>query len=449
MSSSARIKNKPIEILIVCNRLDVGGTERHLLHVLSTLDRRRFRVQLFVTRSGGRLEPKFRAAGISILSSPLVLPRSAQMILNLLLLTWRLRRDEPRIVHFFLPEAYILGGIAARIAGCRRRIMSRRSLNVYQAKLPFVRRIEAWLHKHTDVLLGNSEAVVGQLRAEADNAEKVGLIYNGIDTQPFCDLPPREEARRRLAVDGDALVLVIIANLIGYKGHNDLITALRQVRNRLPRNWVLLCVGRDDGLESELKLQAEALGLGDRIHWLGERDDVPLLLKAADIGVLCSHEEGFANSLLEGMAAGLPMIATAVGGNPEAVRDGVTGLLVPPKDPVALGLAISALAEDRPRRQEMGTQGRRRVKEYFSLKTCVRSYEKLYERARHSRARFKNRMTVSCVRPNASSLTIISTGKEIAICGVTCLSRSSTRCTFVVLPRARPVELSTPAPTWA
>ena len=172
---------------------------------------------------------------------------------------------------------------------------------------------------------------------------------------------------------------LLVANLIAYKGHADLLQALGRVRDDLPEGWVLLCAGRDDGPGDDLKAAATALGIGGGVRWLGERSDVPTLLACADIGLLCSHQEGFSNSILEGMAAGLPMIVTDVGGNPESVVDGVTGMVAPPRDPRALGDAILALARDPERRKAMGEAGRRRAVESFSLEACVARYERLYD----------------------------------------------------------------------
>ena len=122
----------------------------------------------------------------------------------------------------------------------------------------------------------------------------------------------------------------MIANLIPYKGHKDLIEGLALVAQSLPSGWRILCAGRDEGLQLKLESLVEAQGIKANIQFLGERTDVPILLAAADFGVLSSWEEGFSNVILEAMAAGLPMIVTDVGGNPEAVLDGETGLVVPP-----------------------------------------------------------------------------------------------------------------------
>ena len=122
-----------------------------------------------------------------------------------------------------------------------------------------------------------------------------------------------------------------------------------------------------------------ARNLGANIKFLGERSDVPALLAAADFGILSSHQEGFSNVILESMAAGLPMIVTNVGGNPEAVLDRQTGIVVPPHDPQALGQAIVELAHDGTLRRQLADGAVSRVRKEFSMESCVNAHERLYE----------------------------------------------------------------------
>jgi glycosyltransferase involved in cell wall biosynthesis len=133
-----------------------------------------------------------------------------------------------------------------------------------------------------------------------------------------------------------------------------------------------------EGDARALQEASARLGLQHQVMWLGRRADVPSLLAASDIGVLASHEEGFSNAVLEAMAAGLPMVATAVGGNSEAVLDGETGILVPPHDPTALGQAIACLAMDQARARRLGDAGRERVATQFSLRRCVALYDRVF-----------------------------------------------------------------------
>ena len=373
-------------VLVVIGDLDLGGAERHLAQVLPRLSRARFRVLVYTLSHKGALAPELEAAGITVVEPPFsgllrgwlgrVGRRTLLLAVSAANLSVLMLRERPAVVHLFLPEAYLVGGLCALLTRCRARAMSRRGLNAYQRKRPLAARLERWLHRRMHVVLGNSLAVVEELRAEGVAPDRLGLIYNGVDLAS-CSAG-RAAARSDLAIAEDALVLVVVANLIGYKGHADLLEALGAIRDALPPGWVLLCIGRDDGPGAALEARAAALGMTPNVRWLGERSDAPALMGCADIGILCSHEEGFANCVLEGMGAALPMVVTDVGGNREAVVDGVTGLVVPPREPRALGEAVLALARDPARRAALGAAGRRRVGERFPLDACVARYERLY-----------------------------------------------------------------------
>ena len=363
-------------IVVVSSRLDVGGTERHIARIMPALQRRGLDIALYVMERGGPLEADVAAQGIRVEGSApggiLHWPKA-----TLELARW-LRRERPDVVHFFLPRPYVFGSLAAELARHRLRLMSRRSLTVYRDKYPLLGGVERWLHRRTFGILGNSQAVMDQLAAEVDDTGKLGLIHNGIDLPSPVFTGSRRQTRDLLQIPDGALVLAVIANLIAYKGHRDLIDALALIKSQLPQPWRLLAIGRDDGIGADLKAQAQSLGIGDNILWAGERGDVDELLSASDMFILPSHQEGFSNALLEAMAARLPVIATAIGGNSDAVVEGETGSLVPVRDPQALAAAILRLAQDPGLRASFGEAGRHRVEQRFSLQACVDRYERLY-----------------------------------------------------------------------
>jgi glycosyltransferase involved in cell wall biosynthesis len=367
-------------LLFIIGDLDTGGAERHLVQVLPRLARDRFRPVVYTLSHKGVLAPLLENAGIPVIAPPgsawlrrwpgPLGRRGLLLVISMTRLIILMRSQRPSVVHFFLPEAYVAGGLCALAAGCPTRIMSRRSLNVYQAQRPLAARVERWLHRRMTAVLGNSTAVIGELRAEGVAEDRLGLLYSGVDLSAFTGTP---------ANDGGNLNMVVVANLIPYKGHADLLDALGGIRDKMPEGWVLNCVGRDGGYGEALRARAATLGIADNVHWLGERDDVPAILGQAHLGILCSHQEGFSNSIIEAMAAGLPMVVTDVGGNREAVIDEATGLVVPSHDPTALGAAILALALDPDRCGAMGAAARERARDIFSMETCVAEYEHLYD----------------------------------------------------------------------
>lgn len=373
---------------MVVGTLEVGGTENHVRQVLPHLKARGFDVSVAVLSDRGALAEDVERAGVTVwvperlgwLTRDQQWWRRGLRLLTVAVWLWRLlRRERPEIVHTFLPEAYLVGGTIAFLARVPIRLMSRRSLDDYQRRRPALAPLERLLHRRMTGMAGNSAAVVRQLGAEVhDTGLTPRLIYNGIDDGAYATSADRALTRHALAIPGHALVLVIVANLIPYKGHADLITALSSIRDSLPAPWRLLCAGRDIGIGGDLANLCEDLRIAANVLWLGSRSDVPDLLAASDIGILCSHEEGFSNAILEGMAAGLPMVVTDVGGNAEAVVNGETGMVVPPRDPAALAAAVLALATNSQRRTELGRAGRARFEARFRLDQCVDAYVAWY-----------------------------------------------------------------------
>ena len=249
-------------------------------------------------------------------------------------------------------------------------------MNRYQRRYPGSHWFEKVLHRRVAAVLANSTAVKAELEhEEGGSPARLGLIYNGVDCARFHDAKPRTEVRRSLDIPRETRVLCILANLIPYKGHRDLLEALATVRHRLPP-WRLLCVG--GGNAGALRAAAASLGIEEHVLWLGARADVADLLCASDIGILAPHEEGFSDALLEYMAARLPAVATTVGGNVEAAVDGETGFLVPPHDPRKLAEALVRLAGNAEVARQLGAAGRSRVETFFSEKRCVEDYHRVF-----------------------------------------------------------------------
>lgn len=388
INSGSQADDSGGRILFIISTLAVGGTERHVTSVSSALRERGWDVSIYCVGGDGPIAALLRSKGVRVILPPAgdgAFVRRAMrlpaMMLHLLLLV---SRERFAIVHCFLPEAYLVGAPIAMLARIRLRIMSRRSLNRYQSKHPVAGFLERRLHSRMSAVIANSKNVMRELQTEGVARERLGLIYNGLDSWEATPAN-RERTREAMGVSEDTIVFVIIANLIPYKGHLDLVHAFGVAAPKLPENWRLWIVGRDDGEGREIRALAVSLGIDDKLVLLGPRDDVPDLLGASDIGLLSSHEEGFSNAILEGMRAGLPMIVTNVGGNAEAVIDGETGVVVPPRDPAAFAEAILRLAADPEFRRTLGGRARRRIEEHFTLESCVDAYEALYRGLRAGR----------------------------------------------------------------
>tara|TARA_E500000305_G_scaffold98027_1_gene89371 strand:- start:178 stop:897 length:720 start_codon:yes stop_codon:yes gene_type:complete len=230
-----------------------------------------------------------------------------------------------------------------------------------------------------DAILGNSKAVVAQLIEEEGAPQKnVYLIYNGVQAGEGA-ANKVGQGKEALVKAHDELVITVVANLIPYKGHSDLLEALAVVVARQGNiRWRVVFAGRDDGLGERLTCHARKLGIEERVDLIGACENVPALLAETDIFVLPSHEEGFSNALLEAMAAGIAIIATDVGGNAEALNGGEAGIVVPAKNINALSASLSLLLGDEVKRRHFAGVAKERAKVHFTIEKCLNEYDDLY-----------------------------------------------------------------------
>jgi glycosyltransferase involved in cell wall biosynthesis len=197
-----------------------------------------------------------------------------------------------------------------------------------------------------------------------------------VDTRLFAP-GGRPAARAALGIGSEHLVIGTVGRLDPVKDQVGLLKAFSRLTDD-PRAFLLI-VG-DGPCRQELEATIGALGLGDRVRLLGERDDVPAVLSAMDVFVLCSVGEGISNAILEAMATGLPVVATRVGGNPELVTDGSTGFLVEPRSPAGLAARLRRYLEDPMLPAHHGRAAREHAEAEFSLERMVGAYEQLYDR---------------------------------------------------------------------
>ncbi|MBI1903237.1 MAG: glycosyltransferase [Planctomycetia bacterium] len=233
--------------------------------------------------------------------------------------------------------------------------------------------------RRRDRVVAVGEAVRQALiRNEGIPAGRVGVIYNGVDLQRIARQGTRgAEVRRELSLEPDELAILQVARLDGLKDHGTALRTMERVVRRCPRARLLL-VGEGPeraGIEHEIRRRR----LGSWVQLLGLRTDVPRLLAAADIFLLTSISEGIPVTLIEAMAARLPVVATSVGGVPEVVVRGQTGLLAPARDDAALADAVLRLARDPVERQRMGNEGHERATQLFSQEDMHAAYARLYE----------------------------------------------------------------------
>jgi glycosyltransferase involved in cell wall biosynthesis len=206
----------------------------------------------------------------------------------------------------------------------------------------------------------------------------VETIHNGVDTRKFSPGLAQDGLMKKFQIDSQDILIGAVGRLSPEKGLEYLISAIREVVNTYPRTKVLIVGDGDEKYRLSLQEKVKDLELSSHIILIGFYEDVPQILRCLDIFSLPSLTEGFNRSLLEAMACGLPVVATAVGGNVEIVQDGVNGLLVPHSNPGALASAITEMLKDKEKAREMGLEGKLLVEENFSIEKNVKRIEKLY-----------------------------------------------------------------------
>jgi glycosyltransferase involved in cell wall biosynthesis len=239
------------------------------------------------------------------------------------------------------------------------------------------------LNPRFDWIVGPSGAVLDAVRAgEGTGAAALRCLPNGVDTTRYAPLRVADRMLHRLhaGLPHEGFLIGCAARLVPVKRHADLIEAFALIAQSAPHAHLVL-VGSGP-LEAALRAEAAQAGVGERVHFLGERHDMQALLPLFDAFALASSTEGMSNAVLEAMACGLPVVATAVGGNPEVVEDGVTGHLVPACQPHALAFALLSLICEPERARAFGLAGRLRVERRFSLRALLEGFDALYAACR-------------------------------------------------------------------
>ena len=288
-------------------------------------------------------------------------------------LSKKLKQLNPDIVHT-RNWAGTDGIIAARLAGIRSVVHSEHGFGsdnptgMNLRRIWVYRFISRWVQEYICVSKPLRRWLIEQVRV----SKPVTQIYNGVDTEVYRP-GPETYMRQKLGISEKAFVVGIVASLNAIKDHPTLIRAFNLLRQQEPES-ILLIVG--NGPERS-KLESLA---GPGVFFLGNRDDVPEIMRILDVFVLSSVNEGISNTILEAMATGLPVVASNVGGNPELVVDGVTGKLFPSGDIEALASELLAYSTSPGLRLHHGSQGRDRAISLFSIKAMVESYEAVWER---------------------------------------------------------------------
>jgi glycosyltransferase involved in cell wall biosynthesis len=315
-------------------------------------------------------------------------PQSVYWYARKLLALYRyLKQERPDIVHCYMYTPSIYGGLAAKLAGDAVVLTNRMRLGEFKEQKWYFQPLENFVNKFVDGVFVNSLALKDDvLRREHISPEKIHVIYGGVDIHKFVPVNGNPSQQRRIAqtkcdlkIPEQAPVIGMIANLHAYKGYHEFLLAASEVHRRYPEAR-FLCIGKDRGIQSQLEQRVHDLGLGKHVIFTGQIQNVEKIFPVIDIQVSASHEEAFSSAIIEGMASEKPIIATSVGGNPEAVIHNETGLIIPPQDPKAMAHALKTLLDNPERALKFGRNGRRRVEEHFSTRKMIEDLETLYLR---------------------------------------------------------------------
>jgi len=370
-------KVKKIKLLIIIESLAVGGAEGQVYELVKGLDKNQYEPVVCSLTKGGIYVEKIRNEGVKVITIanrlrgvPWKLPKIIKV----------LRKERFDIVHNQMFVAGLFGTLIGKLLSVPVVINSVLSLgftvNWYR------RPIKCLLYKISDCVIVNSEKIKSLLiHYRIVKKDKIWRIYNGVDIETFhpkSNGSSVSKLRNELGIaSGDYHVIGILARLTPVKNHRCLLRAIPDIQEEFPKT-VFLVIGNGP-LEKMLKQFAKDLHIIEHIRFLGERKDTHELLRLMDLSVLCSLREGFSNSILEAMAAGIPVVASNMGGNSEAIVDGVTGFLFNPTDPAALAERVKEILKNKRRMRQMGLAGRKRAESLFSISRMVREYEGIYQ----------------------------------------------------------------------
>ncbi len=373
------MSHRALRIVEFTNCFHVGGGEVQLLELLRRLPRD-YDVSVHALDARGPLLDETRALGYE----PHVYPlggsflRATTVTQTMRLARW-LRQERADLVHAQDFYSTLIGVPAAKLAGVPV-VVSRLDLVHWHGR---ARHLALAAASHAaDVVVANCEAVRDLVvDRERVPPERVVVIRNGLDVERF-DAARAGPLASPLPDTGGDPVAVLVANMRHeVKRQEDFLAALAQVRRAVPRLKAFL-VG-EGARKPYLEQLARDLGLGGAVSVVGWRPDVPAVLARGTFGVLCSKQEGLSNAVMEGMAAGLPMVVTDAGGNAELVRDGERGYVVPPESPGALAQAMLRILSDPLRARAMGGAARRFVEEELTLERMVDAHDRVYRRLMH------------------------------------------------------------------
>ena len=350
---------------------DTGGAENVFISLVENLDKTRYNSDVCLLRNGW-LKTQLDRRGVETLVIPQHRSFDFPWLYQLVKL---LRRRSIDVIHAHEFAMNVYGALLSRITGIPN-VTTVHGKNYYCEKLR--RRLGYRFAARQSIMVAVSEDLKQFLvKSTAIPPERIRVVPNGINLNRYLTNGEDATVRRELGIKAGSPVIGTVGNLFAVKGQIYLIRACRIVAKTFP-DFVLLVAGEGEEL-TVLQTEAHDLGIQENVKFLGFREDVPSLLQAMDVFVLPSLSEGLPLSVLEAQALQKPVVASDVGGVPEVVEDGISGFLVPPKNPQALADKILLLLRNTQLATDLGKEGRKRVEQAFSLEHMIQEYQSLYE----------------------------------------------------------------------
>jgi len=364
----------PVRVGYCIDSFDIGGTELNAVRTVEALDRQRFVMTVFHFHENGPLRARYEALGVRLIHLPIGRLYSLRTALQGMRFVRLLHREAIQVVHTHDLYTNIFAAPWARLGGCRV-IASRRWLDA--APRPGLRPLNRWSYRFAHRVLTNS-ALVGKsvVANEGVPATRVIELPNFLEERAFhrLDAETRSAQRSQWGVPPGAFVAGAVARLAPLKNHEVLLRALPL----LAADVHVVLVG-DGPTRHALEELARQLQVESRVHFAGQVVGATNLHQFLDVSVLCSRSEGFPNSLIEALAAACPVVATPVGGVPEVIADGQTGLLVPVDDWQALARLLQELRGDAALRARLAAAGLAAVRIKYHQNVVITQLEALYQ----------------------------------------------------------------------
>jgi glycosyltransferase involved in cell wall biosynthesis len=366
---------------------ECGGTERQVLNLGRALHGRGVDVRFGCLKKGGRLAMELDETGLPVHEYRLRSLYSARALRQAAALARDLSRARVDVIHAYNLYGTVFAVPAARLAGVPAVIAGIRDCGLYLDARK--RRAQRLACRLADLVLVNADGIKRWLIDDGYPADRIAVIRNGIDVSRF-----QPEARhpgamqQRLGLAPGTPLLSTIGRFCPSKGIEQAIDAMAIVRTRHPDARLLIAgeglrsvageLRPDDTYRHQLEARARAAGVADRVIFLGYRADVAGILRDVSVAMQPSLTEGLSNSVLEAMAAGVAVVATPVGGTPEVISDGETGMLTPVGDARALGIIASDLLDRPPVRDAIGRRAAQLVRERLSVEAMTAETERVY-----------------------------------------------------------------------